>query len=83
MVLPDSDRVPRAPSYLGTTLMLQAFAYRTVTVYGASFQMLLLAVHIVVSCPATPTGKSHGFRLFPFRSPLLWESLLIYIPPGT
>ena len=25
----------------------------------------------------------HRFRLFPFRSPLLWESLLFSIPAGT
>ena len=27
--------------------------------------------------------ESTRFGLFPFRSPLLWESLLISLPPGT
>jgi hypothetical protein len=32
----------------------------------------------------TPTGlASTRFRLFPFRSPLLRESLLLSVPPGT
>ena len=34
--------------------------------------------------PATPeTFACSRFRLLPFRSPLLWESRLIYIPVGT
>ena len=39
--------------------------------------------------PTTPHAATpyrlhvHGFRLIPFRSPLLWESRLIFIPPGT
>ena len=33
--------------------------------------------------PATPVmPKQNRFRLFPFRSPLLWESLLFYFPVG-
>ncbi len=30
-----------------------------------------------------PSFTRCAFRLFPFRSPLLWESLLIYFPLGT
>ena len=30
--------------------------------------------------PTTPVHKINGFGLFPFRSPLLRESLLIYLP---
>ena len=34
--------------------------------------------------PTTPTlPKQYWFRLFPVRSPLLWESLLFSFPPGT
>ena len=34
--------------------------------------------------PTTPDmPKQIRFRLFPFRSPLLWESLLFYFPVGT
>ncbi len=33
--------------------------------------------------PATPVmPKQNRFRLLPFRSPLLWESLLFYFPVG-
>ena len=32
--------------------------------------------------PTTPI-KIYWFRLFPFRSPLLWKSLLLSIPPAT
>ena len=36
------------------------------------------------SCgPTTPAGRTGRFRLFPFRSPLLRESLLISSPAGT
>ena len=38
MVLADSYRISRAPYYLGYSLSLEIFAYRTVTVYGGSFQ---------------------------------------------
>jgi hypothetical protein len=38
MVLADSYRVSRAPYYLGYSWGSETFAYRTVTVYGGSFQ---------------------------------------------
>ncbi len=36
-----------------------------------------------VAGPTTPRFKEPGFRLFRFRSPLLSESRLIFVPPGT
>ncbi len=34
--------------------------------------------------PTTPAGpRPDRFGLFPFRSPLLWESMFLSIPPGT
>lgn len=38
MVLADSYKVSRAPYYLGYSRGSETFVYRTVTVYGGSFQ---------------------------------------------
>ncbi len=39
---------------------------------------------IHIASPTTPMQpRPHRFRLFPFRSPLLRESLLFSLPPGT
>jgi hypothetical protein len=60
MVLPDSDRVPRAPPYLGYALVGLAFAYATITLYGGTFQTLLLTSPIRTNVPQPqweiPTG---------------------------
>ena len=48
----------------------QVFAYGAITLYGGSFQILLLTLNMA-------TG------LFRVRSPLLTESLLMSFPPGT
>ena len=47
------------------------FAYGSITLYAHSFQSVLL--NNMLSLTA----------LFPFRSPLLWESRLISLPSGT
>ena len=74
------------------------FAYRAVTSYGASFQDASATHRIcnsvkglvpLLSGPTTPNWQRHQalppvrFRLFPFRSPLLRESLLLSSPRGT
>jgi hypothetical protein len=60
------------------------FAYTTITFYGGPFQTLPLSSSIPHCSPATPSApKPRWFRLFPFRSPLLWESLLISFPLDT
>ena len=61
------------------------FAYETVTLYGPSFQIILLSLMVgFIARPTTPTKpKLCWFRLFPVRSPLLWESRLISLPRGT
>ena len=74
------------------------FAYRAFTLFGSAFQRFRLSVRLVTSreyCgplqvgPTTPyQQRPHAltpiwFRLFPVRSPLLRESLLLYFPPGT
>ena len=83
MVFPDSDKVSRASPYLGTALAALVFVYRTITVYGLSSQTIQLTSTYRCERPATPARNSRWFSLFRFRSPLLSESQLIYIPLGT
>ena len=46
--------------------------------------MLPLSTHGSLAQALQPrTLESARFGLFPFRSPLLWESRLISLPPGT
>ena len=74
------------------------FAYGTVTLYRRTFQIVRLTARFVTSrppreevrsVPATPSAQRSRamtcgrFRLFPFRSPLLGESLLPFLPEGT
>jgi hypothetical protein len=75
-----------------------AFAYRTVTFCGRTFQIVRLACWFVtprsrrdriMPAPATPDAQRSRaitcvrFRLFPVRSPLLGESRLLSFPGGT
>ena len=61
------------------------FTYRAVTLSGRPFQAVpLQRTESAIESPTTPTQACvHRFRLFPFRSPLLGESLLISFPAGT
>ena len=61
------------------------FAYRAITVFGRTFQFVLLAKPFVTlnGAPKPPTSVDLGFRLVPVRSPLLGESLLLSFPDGT
>src|SRR5699024_12462125 len=61
------------------------FDYRAVTFFGWSFQTIHLRNFLV-----TPDGVSYNprrhafwFSLIPFRSPLLGQSRLLSLPPGT
>ena len=99
MVLPDSHEIPRAPCYSGTRPgSRRDFTYGTVTRYGAAFQRLPLPPRFLTprrrgstgkTRPATPAVQrlpaiTHDrFSLFPVRSPLLGESLLLSLPAGT
>ena len=84
MVDPDSDWVPRAPSYSGTASWRALhFAYGAVTLSGGAFQLLplctaLLTPRVIPKRPYNPAFRRFG--LLPFRSPLLGESLLISFP---
>ena len=99
MGLADSHGISRAPCYLGIPSGgLRDFGYGALTPYGAAFQTaspisklgnsLTIPAHCQMD-PTTPTRQRHRaitpgrFRLFPLRSPLLRESLLLSIPRGT
>jgi hypothetical protein len=87
------------PALLGNSeLRLMHFTYGALTRYGATFQNAS-AIHqlchsvenlvLLPSRPTTPHWQRHQalppvrFRLIPFRSPLLRESLLLFLPRGT
>lgn len=58
------------------------FAYGTITLYGYTFQNVLLNSALAHCSPTTPSAST-GFALLRFRSPLLTQSLLISFPEGT
>ncbi len=47
MVLPDSDRVARAPPYSGTGQIFSDFGYATITLYSGTFQTLRLSYRFI------------------------------------
>ena len=98
MVLPDSHGVARAPWYSGAwPRSRRGFAYGGVTLYAAPSQVLLLPSRLITPRPFGRRNRQvlqpplsnacrlalKGFGLVPVRSPLLGESRLISIPPGT
>jgi hypothetical protein len=65
---------------------LPSDAYGAITLYGRTFQIASAGKkfgnsHVPVLQP--PPDESGGFGLFRVRSPLLTESLLLSLPPGT
>ncbi len=99
MVLADSHRFSRSRRYLGYSKRdWLVFVYGAITLYGAVFQNAstnhqfcnsLIGLAPYPLSPTTPNRQRHQaiaptwFRLFPFRSPLLRESLLLSSPRGT
>ena len=59
------------------------FEYGPVTLSGAVFHRLPLSVEDPTSGSRNPNAQVRWFGLFPFRSPLLRESLLSSFPLGT
>ena len=84
MVLPDSHGISRVPRYSGTFYAVFGFGYGAFTLYGATSQTLSLPNNGSFMKALQPRmAVTIRFGLIPFRSPLLWESLLISSPPGT
>ena len=72
------------PALLRIQISLNYCVYRIFTFFDGSFQTTSTSNLRNYICPTTPERpKPPWFGLFPFRSPLLRESLLIYFPPGT
>ena len=93
---PKSPRDSTCPTVLGWSEgTFRVFAYGTVTLSGRPFQagsanleVPREALEPPARLPRPPTQNGQGlscagFRLFPFRSPLLGESRLISFPRGT
>ena len=90
MVLPDSHRVSRVLQYLGTTSR-----ERSISPTGLSPSLVVLSRSLRLSvslltlwpkpeaAPQPLLFCKNRFGLFPVRSPLLGESLLISFPSGT
>ena len=58
--------------------------YGPFTLSGPTFQTVPVPGRVFVNAPTTPVApRRHRFRLFPFRSPLLWESMFLSFPAGT
>ena len=98
MVLPVSHGVSRAPWYSGTYPRSRPhFTYGGITLYARPSQVLPLRNRFFTPRQYCNIGKYvlqppssnarrltlDRFGLIPFRSPLLGESRLISIPPGT
>jgi hypothetical protein len=86
VVLPASHGISRVPRYSGSVSERRRFRLQGCyllwrTVPGHFVYPRLLSLH--VRRPTTPPGKTRRFGLFPFRSPLLRESLLLSSPRGT
>ena len=83
MVLADSIRISRVPTYSGYSLQIyQNFDYRIITFYDPASQ--LCSSILIYPISQVPLPQSNDwFRLFPVRSPLLRESLLLSLPPLT
>ena len=82
----DSRRITRVPRYSGCRYASSRYGYGPITLYGRTFQTVLLATKVRQRGPTTPQGPQRGpgrFGLLPGRSPLLGESSLFSSPAGT
>ena len=62
----------------------KTYVYGIITLCDQTFQFVPLHFIHQYRGPTTPTMPQHNrFRLFPFRSPLLRESIFLSFPAGT
>ena len=85
MVPPVSDRAPPTPPYSGFRLGWQTFRVQGCHPLWPAFPGVFPYICFFrIACPTTPRApRRPRFGLFPFRSPLLGESLLFSFPPTT
>ena len=58
------------------------FMYETFTLFGLTSQTVPLTNQLAYAV-LNPSMHARWFGLFPFRSPLLWESMFLSLPPVT
>ena len=84
MVLTDSDRVPRVPSYLGFPPAWMPVSPTGLSPCAAGLSMPFgYRLPVPFAAPQPRRNFLRRFGLFPVRSPLLGESLLFSSPSGT
>ena len=66
---------------LGINKLISIFNYWTFTIFGAGFSCFVSIDYFFFVFPRPQF--ENWFRLVPFRSPLLGESLLLSSPPAT
>ena len=59
-----------------------AFVYGAFTLSGLTSQTVPLTIRFTYAV-LNPSMHARWFGLFPFRSPLLWESMFLSLPPPT
>ena len=65
-------------------LTASRYLYGPFTLCGPTFQTVPVPDAVFMTGPTTPAAPQRDrFRLFPFRSPLLWESIFLSLPAGT
>ena len=81
MVPAHSHKVSRVSWYSGSCSASFRFAYGALTLSGRSFQNRSATVRSH-KCSPNPGVHALRFGLFPFRSPLLWRSHVVFFSSG-
>lgn len=82
MVPPTSRKVSRVSRYSGSCRCL-SFSCTRLSLSLAGLSRTVPLTNQLTYAVRNPRVHALWFGLFPFRSPLLWESRLISLPPGT
>jgi hypothetical protein len=80
VVDPDSSRIPRVPPYSGYCQSPSCLSYAIITLCDLPFQKVRLHSGFLLLFMQSYNPTKLWFGLFPLRSPLLRESLLISFP---
>ena len=83
MVPPDSDSLSRVESYSGIPLAPSPVSVKGLSPAAAGHSKPFTYATGYYCGPTTPEGEAFEFGLVRVRSPLLTESLLFSLPPGT
>ena len=81
MVPAHSIKVSRVSMYSGSRSVSSPFAYGAFTLSGRLSQTFLLE-SLNLKCGPNPGVHALRFGLFPFRSPLLWKSHVVFFSSG-